>query len=308
MNKYKSGLIYAFVASLISGVSIFLNKFAVDAVKSPILLTTSKNVFVGVAFIGLLVFIGKWRKVSKLSAGDIFKLVLVALVGGSLPFYLFFTGLANTSGVNAAIIQKTLVIWVAVFAAIYLKEKISIVGILSVILLFLGNTYVGGFKGFSFSNGELMILVATVFWSVESVIVKKILKNIDVEIVSAFRMGVGSLILLSFMSMSNQNIVASMYSLSAEQLFWIGITSILLFSYVLAWYKAISKAPVVTVTAVLVISTLITNVLSAVFVTHTWTESMMMQAAVISIGVFLGYVSLSRLTKKAQDVAIVGSQ
>jgi len=304
MNNYKRGLSYAFAASVISGISIFLNKFAVDSVKSPILLTTTKNILVGLVFFGFLVLLGKWKKTVKLSRNKLFKLLLISLIGGSIPFYLFFTGLANTSAINAAIIQKSLVIWVAILASLYLKEKVSLIGALSVALLFLGNTNVGGFKGFSYSNGELMILIATVLWAVESILAKKILKSVDVEIVAAFRMGVGSLLLLSFMLITNPAVAGSFLSFNPEQVFWIGITSVLLLGYVYTWYEAISMSPVVVVTAVLVISTLITNVLSAVRVTHTWTEGMMIQAVIISIGVLVGYVAFGRLLRKTERVLV----
>lgn len=303
MSTFKLGLTYALVASLISGISIFLNKFAVESVKSPILLTTSKNIFVGMAFIVLVIVFSKWQKVKKLTISDFVKLFLLSIVGGSVPFYLFFTGLSGTPAINAAIIQKTLVIWVAILATFYLKEKISLIGVLSVTLLFLGNTYVGGFEGFSLTSGELMILLATALWAVESVLAKKILKSIDVEIVAAFRMGVGSLLLLAIMLSTSPTIATSLLSFSPEQGIWVVMTSLLLFGYVYTWYKAISKAPVIVVTSVLVVSTLITNILSAVFVTHTWTEGMMVQAATISIGTVVGYVYLSRSIREKETPA-----
>ncbi|MFO0703205.1 MAG: DMT family transporter [Patescibacteria group bacterium] len=301
MNTYKRGLIYAFAASFISGISIWLNKYALGTISSPVLLTTSKNILVGVAFLSLLIIAGKLRKIFELPRKDLLKLVLISLVGGSIPFYLFFSGLASTSAINAAIIQKTLVIWVAVFATYFLKEKISVLGVLAVTLLFLGNIHVGGFKGFSFSNGEVMILVATFLWAIESILAKKVLKNIEVEIVAAFRMGLGSVVLLSLMLIQNTSSILTISSFGYEQYLWLGITAVLLFGYVYTWYKAVSMAPVVAVTSVLVVSTLITNVLSAVFVTHTWTEGMMTQAAILAIGVLLAYAAFNKLDLKQKE-------
>ncbi|MDP2932757.1 MAG: hypothetical protein Q8N81_01340, partial [bacterium] len=50
--------------------------------------------------------------------------------------------------------------------------------------------------------------------------------------------------------------------------FWIIIPCLLLVAYVLTWYAALKLAPAIYVAALLVPATLITNVLSAIFITH----------------------------------------
>ncbi len=52
-------------------------------------------------------------------------LVAVAIVGGSVPFVLFFEGLARATSVHAAFLQKTLVVWVAVLAVPLLSERLG---------------------------------------------------------------------------------------------------------------------------------------------------------------------------------------
>ena len=66
---------------------------------------------------------------------------------------------------------------------------------IAVAFLFYANLIIGGFAKFQFSQGELFVLLATILWAVEHVLAKKILPTVDPDIVTAARMGFGSLIL-----------------------------------------------------------------------------------------------------------------
>ena len=68
---------------------------------------------------------GKIKEIKKLKSREIKLLALIGIIGGSIPFYLFFKGLSMVPAVNGAIIQKTLVLWVALFAMLFLGEKLS---------------------------------------------------------------------------------------------------------------------------------------------------------------------------------------
>lgn len=260
---------YAFLAAIISGFSIFLNKFAVGVFPNPLVFTALKNSLVGLLIVSLVLTSGKWRLIKNLNKKDLLCLLAIGIIGGAIPFYLFFTGLSQIPAINGAIIQKTLVIWVAILAVPLLKEKLTITNILAVGFLFAGNLAIGGFKNFSYSTGELMILTATLFWAVETIFIKKI--NLDPDLVMAARMGFGSLILLFFAQIPT--------SFTLTQFSWLGLTSILLFAYVFFWLRALKTAPVITVTSILVLSTLITNLLS--------TKFEVTQVGLMSVGVLL---------------------
>ena len=277
--RNSTGIHIALIAAVISGFSIFLNKFAVTSIPQPLLFTTLKNSLVAIIIISLILAGKKLPLVRHLSRKQIAQLLLIGAIGGSLPFYLFFTGLSSIPAINAAIIQKTLVVWVAILAIPFLKEKLSPAKILAVIGLFAANSLVGGFPGFKYSAGELMVLAATLLWSVETVIAKKVLSSVDPDIVTAARMGFGSLFLLSL----SFNSLSQISNLSLTQWSWIGLTAVLLLVYVSTWYRALKFAPATTVTAILVGSTVITNLLSAVFVTHSLNQLTIIQSLITII-------------------------
>jgi len=287
------GIHLALVTALISGVSIFVNKYAVDAIRQPLVFTSVKNAGVAVLILTILFAGRKWKQISKLTRKERVYLLLIGVIGGSIPFYLFFTGLATIPAINGAIIQKTLVIWVTILAIPFLKEKLTRKAALAVAILFGANVLVGGFSGFKWSTGEGLILAATLLWAVETVLAKKILPTVDPDIVTAARMGIGAVILLIMSAIMQPAALGKVTALNLTQMAWVGVTMVLLFFYVRTWYRALKYAPAITVTAILVASTLITNVLSAVFVTHTVSGMMVAQAALMMAGVG----TLWRLTK-----------
>jgi drug/metabolite transporter (DMT)-like permease len=301
MSNAAKGIYLSLLTAVISGFSIFINKFAVDAIKPALYFTSVKNVSVALLIVAIVLITGEWKKITKLKRREIVYLVLIGIIGGSLPFYLYFTGLSQTSAINAALIHKTLVFFVALLAIPLLKERMSKKQIVAVLLLFLGNIFVGGFKGFKFNQGELMILAATILWAVENILAKKVLSSVSPNIVTAFRMGIGSLILMAATLVTVPQVLSKSLLLDSSQVFWILLTVLSLLAYTVTWYRALKNSSAITVTSVLVSSTLITNVLSAIFITHSWNIVLTIQ----SILIFLGLVLFSKLAKKPSVNSII---
>jgi len=263
MNKINKGLALVLGTALISGFSVFLNKFAVAAISNSDVFTTVKNLTVGLVLTGLILLPIYFNKLKNIRIGDWFRVVLIGFIGGSIPFLLFIKGLSLTSASSAAFIHKTLFLWVSFLAVWFLGEKIGKLQYLALGLLFLGNFTMLGFKIFNLSFGELLILGATLMWAIEFIIAKKVMAKVAAEIVGWARMFFGSIILLGYLTLSGQ--VGNLAVLNSNQWFWIGISSILLLGYVLTWYKALQKLPAVTVTSILVIASPITTCLEIIY-------------------------------------------
>ncbi len=257
----KRGIYYALIASIISGIAIFYAKISVAKI-DPLILTTGRNLWAGLLFLGILLTgkgIGEIKKLGKL---DITKLLIISLIGGVIPFYLFFSGLALTSSINANFIHKTLFIWVAILGTMFLNEKLSLVYVLSFLFILLANLFIAPQK-FVFGKGEILILVATLLWSAENVIAKRILKHTSGELLGLFRMLVGGAVLLIIVYMSHKsNLLLSSY-LKNFQVIIIGGT--ILFFYVFTWLKALKHAPATLVTMLLTFSVVVGNILNGAF-------------------------------------------
>lgn len=293
-NFYKQAAVLALITAGISGFSNFINKFAVSAVKDPVFYTAIKNGFVAIALVGLILALGQWRSFSRLSVSQATRLVLVGLIGGAIPFALFFIGLSQTSAINASLIHKTLFVWVAILASLFLKEKFTAWQWAGVAVIFSANLFVGGFKGFAWSGAELMILCATLLWAVENIIAKPLLAELPVLTVAASRMFFGTLFLAPVVIWRGGSL-SVFTGLSATQWGWTLVAAGLLLAYVSCWYGALRAAPASFVSALLVPATLVTNMLSALFITHSVDWQFLTSAALFVLGAGLVIVFPRRI-------------
>jgi len=261
----KKGIYLALITAIISGFSIFTSKIFVTKL-DPLVFTTLKNLFVAVILSFMILNKSYIQSLLKLNRSDVLRLILIGLIGGGIPFALFFTGLTMTSAATGAIIHKTLFIWVAILAYFFLKERFGFLHIIGYVLIITSAIFIAKINRFSLGAGELMILGATMLWAIENVIAKRTLANVPSELLAWARMTVGSTILFAIVLFQGKSIAIT--GLSQAQLISVLIGGILLTAYVLTWYKALSYAPASLVTVILTLSTLITSSLSAIFVTR----------------------------------------
>ena len=267
-SRTKTGIMLALVTALISGFANFLSKVSVSVMKDAVLFTTLKNSIVAMALLGIVLIAPFLRKrIRLLTRSEWIKLIAIGAIGGSLPFALFFTGLQQTSALNASFIHKTLFLWVAALAIPFLRERIGILQGTALALFAVGNLLVGGFQGFQYNAAEAMILGATLLWAIEQIIAKKALVTIPPTLVAGARMLFGSLILAAFILMRGGG--SATLSLTSVQWLWTLIPSVLLLGYVFTWYAALSRLPAMATASLLVPASLVTNALSAAFVTRT---------------------------------------
>jgi drug/metabolite transporter (DMT)-like permease len=263
MNRRAAGIALAFSTAIVSGFSIYVNGRAVKHFHDPTVYTTAKNAVAGLLLVTLALSLGGRSRasVAPRDGRSSRALVVVAVIGGSVPFVLFFEGLARAQATQAAFIQKTLVIWVALLAVPLLKERFRWPHALAICLLLAGQAWYAGSAGtVTFGTGEAMILAATLLWAVEVVYVKRLLAGFSPSTLAAARMGIGTLILLGWLAV--QGTLGQLSQFDAEQWRWLVLTGLLLTAYVATWYAALARAQAIDVTAVLVFGAVITAVLA----------------------------------------------
>lgn len=264
-TQLKQGIKWALITMVISGISVFLNAQMLRGI-DPIVHTTIKNSMVGVILLVWLMVTGEGVGMRGLQLKDKVRLLLIGLIGGSVPFILFFTGLKMIGPVEGALIHKSLVVWVALLSIPILKEKPSKKLWLGVAILYAVNVVVG-FSGFDqWSLGHVMVLGATWLWAIENVIAKKTLALVSVQVVATARMAIGAVVLIGILWYSGK--APLIMALTGQQWMMLTILSLILLMYVLTWYRALKLAPATVVTALLVGATIITTLLSSIFVSH----------------------------------------
>ncbi len=187
-------------------------------------------------------------------------LLLIGLIGGSIPFLLFFKGLSLTSAAQGSFIHKTMFVYVMVLAIIFLKEKISRGFLIGALLLLFGSIVSLKSLSVSFGQGDILILSATFLWAVENIISKYTLKELPARIVAWGRMFFGSFFILIYLGLSGQ--LSLLSGVTTSQIGWTVVTAALLFGYVMTWYSGLKHIPVSVATAVLMFGSLVTTFLS----------------------------------------------
>ena len=259
MNK---GYYLVFSTAIISGFAIFINKFGVSVV-NPYIFTFLKNLIVAFLLTGILLALRDWRILKNLTKKQWLLLVIIGLVGGSIPFLLFFKGLSLTSATQGSFIHKTMFIYVALSAVIFLKEKIDRRFLLGGLILILGNLLLLKRLPFSIDQGDLFVFLATLFWAIENTISKYTLRELQGRTVAWGRMFFGTFFIFIFLFGTNQ--LPLITGLTLKQISWVIITALILFGYVITWYSGLKYIPVSQATVILLLGSPITTLLSLIF-------------------------------------------
>ena len=265
MNSEGRGRMLALGAACVSGLAIFLNGYAVKHVHaSPTAYTTAKNLVAAVVLLAFSAARPAPRPASPAPRRSTAALVVVGIVGGSVPFILFFNGLAQASSTHAAFLQKTLVVWVAFLAVPLLRERLNVAHVGAIAALLAGQaTLGGGVGGIRPDGASMMILGATLLWAVETVLVKRLTWGWSSRSLASARMGVGSVVLVGWLTVTGR--AGQLLRLDHSGWSWVILTGLVLAAYVSVWFAALAAAPAVDVTAVLVFGAAVTALLSSGF-------------------------------------------
>ncbi len=287
---YGRSLALALGTALISGLANFVNKFGVSFWSSSTAYTTAKNVVAALLLAGLVVALKKLPELKRITRGQWLRLAAIAVIGGSIPFVLFFKGLTLISAGEASFIHKTMFLWVALLSLFIFRERLGRMQLAALVVLAGGVFLLDKPTGWLVSPGSLLVFGATILWAVENIIAKITLRDVSPAVVGWARMFVGSVVLVGYLALRGE--LSSIVPTTAAQAGWALATGIILFGYVTTWYAALKLAPATFVSSVLVIATPITLILNATFVTHTLPTVAVLPTLVIAAGIGLFAFSL----------------
>lgn len=262
------GIAIAALTAVISGFAVFINGYGVRAwadVSDAATYTTFKNM-VAAGVLGIAAFALARRRSTEAvrrpdSSSQWLRLGLIAVIGGSVPFVLFFEGLSRASSGQAAFIHKTLVVWVGIMAVVFLRERVGPLHVVAIALLVWGQAVLlGGIADLSLGSGEAMMLAATFLWAVETVVAKRLLGDMSAMTVAIARMAGGAALLVIYGLI--RGAFADLGALGFAHIAWVLVTGAVLSGYVASWYLALARAQAIDVTAVLVGGAVITAALN----------------------------------------------
>jgi drug/metabolite transporter (DMT)-like permease len=284
------GTILAILTAVVSGFSIIANKvFIVDL--DPAIFTFIRALFIGIFFFIISSFECKfdYKKFKKVSWTY---LIVIGLIGGAIAFLFFFTGLKLTTGGRAAFLHKTLPIYATILAFIFLKEKITKKQVYALIVMLIGLILIvsSEINPSMFwtdpSTGDMLVIIATILWAIESVIAKRaMIKDESNFVVTFARMFFGAIFLFSIAVSWDK--VYLLYYLTPYQIFSIFVSTMLLTYYVLLWYLSIKFINISKATTILLLAPVISFVAGVVVWNESFSYLQILGSGLILVG---GYI------------------
>ena len=279
------GLILVFMTAVISGLSTFVNAYAVHGTNSDAFVTVRNLAVAGMLI--PLTLLARRALTQPLRGVDWARLVAIGFVGGAVPFLLFFHGLALATaahgGLTASFLYRTLFLMATVSGVLYLKERFHPRVVLAAGLLLGGNYLLLSITAPIWTDGTMYVLAATILWAVEYTISKRTLQDLPSGIVAMGRMGIGAGFLVAYLAVTSQ--LGAVAALSGGQWTWVLISAVLLAAFVGTWYAGLRRVDLGVATSVLVLGFPITWMLSVVVNGSSFTLAQAAGAAAVVGGV-----------------------
>jgi len=256
---------WVLLTAIISGCSVYYNSFAVKGL-DPVGFAMAKNLLAALALVGVLAIGAQWKQFLSFTRSQWMQLLAIAVIGGSIPFALFFGGLSIATGATAAagaasasFFYRLMFIFSAILAVAFLRERPSLkAGIGVAIILGANLLYLTTLKGFSIGIGEMMVLAATLMWSAETILLKKSLSWISPDALATARLGLGSIILFAAMVAF---MPASVGALAALPLAPLLISALFIVGFTMTLYRGLAGLGVTNTTAILTLGGLVSAAL-----------------------------------------------
>jgi drug/metabolite transporter (DMT)-like permease len=260
-TNLRKGTALALMAAVISGFSVFANGVAVK-LADPVAYTVLKNAGAFVFLAALLIAARDIREIRQMGRKQWLTLALIGVIGGSVPFAMFFIGLSHGGAAVSSFIYRSLFIFAGVFGYLILKEEPKPADMAAAFAILIGNALLVSGDAV-FGTGQMLVLGATVLWALEYTISRKAMSGIRPRTVMAARMLFGAVVLVAFMGASGS--LGVFASISAPALGWLALTSLSLGAFLLAWYSALKFMPVFKAACIFTIGGVVTIALESLF-------------------------------------------
>lgn len=251
---------FAGLNAVISGFAIYINSLGIKLFQSAALYTTLKNAVVGIALLlPLLLFVERRAEWRRLTRRQWSWLLLLAVIGGSVPYVLFFTGLKMGSPVTSSLLNHAQFVVVAVLAFFLLRERASIIVWLALAVLFIGTLWGTSMTGLHWGTGDTLVALSTLLFAGGVVLAKYLLQGLSTLAVMTAKMSIGSFLLVVYIGLTGQG--GLIFRLSPAQWEFALITGLILLAFTVTAFLALRYASATIATAIPAAAPLITTAL-----------------------------------------------
>ena len=188
-----------FTVSLIYGATFTIAKQVMPTYIQPFAFILMR---VSVAAIFIFIFHSIFIKRKITDWRDMKQLFVSALFGVAFNMLLFFKGLSITTPINGAVLMMNTPIFVVVFAALYLNEKITYQKVIGILIAAFGAVLLMGGTNFNFSGqtvwGDVMVTANAIIYAFYLVYAKSLMQKYHPLTVTMWSFLFGWLVVLPF--------------------------------------------------------------------------------------------------------------
>ncbi len=281
------GLALVLVTVLISGVSTFVNFRAVQGTNVDAWITV-RNAVVALLLVPPALLLSR-RGRNRLGARDWARLATIGVVGGAVPFLLYFHGFqmaaAQGGAAAASLAYRGLFLVATVLAVLVLRERLPRGFTLAAALLLAGSVLLVALTGPIWTDGTAYVLVATAMWAGEYTVSKETLRTLPSSTVALGRVGFGAVFLLVYLGLSGQ--VSAVAGFGGSDWMALLLSALLLFGFVSTWYAGLQSVDLSVATSLLVLAFPITWLLSVLSASAPFLMVQAVGAAAVALGAVL---------------------
>ena len=313
-----TALVYAFVTAVLWGTAYVAAKYALVAL-GPFTAAAGRFV-VGAALLWPLMGLAARRShhgssaapPGRLARGDVPLVIAIGLFQVTFYFALQYIGMRYTTAANTALIVNTRPVFVALLAAVWLRDGLNRAQVAGILVAFLGVallTLGQGANQFGFSTsrarGDLLILLNAISGAVAIILLKRMLNRYSPLLTAAYTTTAGAVGLLALAALELTVGGASAITSREAVVSWTAVVFMAVFNTVipyLLWYSALSHLTTTETTIFLYLTPLISVLLSAVMLGEPVGLSLLFGGALILAGAYRT-VTATRATRQTDASA-----
>jgi drug/metabolite transporter (DMT)-like permease len=303
MSNTVLGAIFGIAAGAIWG-GMYVVSDVVLTVIPPFTLLTLRLIL-GILVLGMFLR-WKWTELRHPNYSELARLLGVGLLGFGISVGAQFVGTDKSTAVNGSLVTSASPAFILLFAALILREKLTVQRIAAVALATIGVIIIidpgkANFNSDTFF-GDLMLAAAAVTWGIFSVVLKQVSENFDAILVTCFGF-VGGLFLTvpaSALELTNRPIG----TVDGEVLLgvlYLGIVSTA--GAMWLWNRAFMLVDASTASLFFFAQPLVGAVLSVIVLHQVITSGLLLGGILIGIGVLFSLYPLEKLMARKTNPA-----
>jgi len=239
----------------------------------------------------LLPFFIRQEKTWSVSGRHLLGLSSLAFLGTFMNRVCWSVGLNLTTASNSGLLMSTSPIFVLLLSSLFLRNEVNLRAALGIIIAFVGVFLVieGDWKGWKMKSetfqGDLILIGAAIFWAMFTVLAKPFLKEFSSLKVTAYVMGIGTVLFLPFLSNEKGGGWGEISWLA-----WLGVLYVAILGNGLAyflWMRGIQNVGPMRAILYQYLMPITVILFSVPFLGETLTVTQLGGAAVVFAGIFL---------------------